>query len=198
MQNQRSMRGPSKHGAWLRCPACGEFFWATGTEVERGRRYCQRSCWRAQYGTVEERFWSKVSRSLGCWEWKGTRNNHGYGVFAPVGQKQVAAHRYMWQLVNGPIPDTALVLHACDNKWCVRPDHLFLGSDADNHADMVKKGRQPKGEGRPYSRLTSDDVRTLRRRFAEGTPARQLDREYGLRNSYAMQIVKRHKWKHVD
>jgi hypothetical protein len=78
-----------------------------------------------------------------CWNWKGS-TTRGYGTFKPTGSKIAYAHRYMWELLNGPIPEGLLVCHRCDNPTCVNPDHLFLGTKKDNVVDMYSKGR-----GRP-------------------------------------------------
>jgi hypothetical protein len=92
--------------------------------------------------TPDQRFWSKVQKSDGCWEWQGARNWKGYGEHS-VNCRAIKAHRYSWALHHGPIPDKALVCHRCDNPCCVRPDHLFIGNNSDNQRDAVKKGRGP-------------------------------------------------------
>jgi hypothetical protein len=92
-------------------------------------------------GTPEQRFWPRVRKSTGCWEWTGGRyKSGGYGQFkASVGQ--VRAHRFSWELHNGPIPDGMWVLHRCDNPPCVRPEHLYLGTVRENVRDMIERGR---------------------------------------------------------
>src|SRR3990167_5510093 len=96
--------------------------------------------------TVEERFWAKVAKSEGCWIWNGAVSGDGYGSFYQE-RKWVKAHRLSWELSLGMIPQFSdpqvalCVLHHCDTPRCVRPDHLFLGTNRDNVADMVAKGR---------------------------------------------------------
>jgi hypothetical protein len=101
--------------------------------------------------TVEERFWEKVEKSDGCWEWKGGKVGDGvrektrYGRFATSTTRGnvvlVLPHRFSWELHHGPIPKGLFVLHACDNPPCVRPDHLLLGTQTANMLDASNKGR---------------------------------------------------------
>jgi hypothetical protein len=96
--------------------------------------------------SVEERFWDNVQKGEGCWEWIGTKCLSGYGRIK-TNYKRISAHRFMWELRNGPIPKLEnsyhgiCVLHRCDNPSCVNPDHLFLGTNRDNSIDRDKKGR---------------------------------------------------------
>lgn len=94
------------------------------------------------------RFWASVQKSDSCWTWTGRRYPGGYGEFS-VKHVNYRAHRVSWMLNVGPIPDGLLVCHHCDNRLCVRPDHLFLGTDKDNQTDAIRKGRHARGRLSP-------------------------------------------------
>src|SRR4051812_187652 len=91
---------------------------------------------------AHERFMSNVSPepNTGCWLWAGTTQRGGYGKFK-AGGANVAAHRYSWQMTHGPVPEGLCVLHRCDVPGCVKPEHLFVGTQKENTADMIAKGR---------------------------------------------------------
>src|SRR5947209_19331427 len=94
---------------------------------------------------LAERFWPKVQKGSDCWEWKAGRKGgkFRYGIIT-IHSKDELAHRVAWKLTNGPIPDGLWVLHKCDNPPCVRPDHLFLGTQEDNNRDAWEKHRDRK------------------------------------------------------
>lgn len=94
----------------------------------------------------EESFWARVQKTDKCWKWVGAKNHNGYGIVSKR-SGNCLAHRVSWSLLNGDIPEGQHVLHKCDVRDCVNPDHLFLGTQADNMRDMVQKGRSAKQKG---------------------------------------------------
>ena len=133
-------------------------------------------------GTVA-RFWPKVRKTAGCWEWLGARISTGYGEITLPQGRQVLAHRFAWVQAHGPIPQGLLVLHRCDNRACVRPTHLFLGTQQDNVRDAVRKGRLV--NPRKFSEATVAWVRAL---FAVGARRARIVRLTGvsLRHIYIL------------
>lgn len=150
-----------------------------------------------------ERFWSYVLKTASCWLWAGSRDTHGYGQF-----RHQRAHRIAYELTKGAIPIGKLVCHSCDVPWCVCPDHLFIGSAADNAEDAVLKGRRPgaaprflntpKGATHHRARLTEDNVRDiLIQTNANTATMSDLARKYGIARQSVRDIVQRRCWKHV-
>lgn len=144
----------------------------------------------------EERFWSLVNRSGACWLWTGSLTALSYGVFTGRidGVNFDKAHRYSWALHNGPIPEGKHVLHRCDNRWCVNPEHLWIGTQAENVEDALKKGRHVAGSRVGTSRF--DDETIIAIRMADG-PIADVARQFGCDYTHVMRIQRSDCWKHL-
>lgn len=145
-----------------------------------------------------ERFWSRFERTEGCWVWTGYRRpepfNYGHLSYIPNGCTSRIASRIAWELEHGPLPGPHIkVLHRCDNPPCCNPSHLFLGTDADNTADKVAKGRCRGGENK---KMTLDQAREVRSRVASGEQQKDLALEFGVSNNAIWQII--HNITYVD
>lgn len=138
---------------------------------------------------------SMLNEVSGCRLWQGATNkkDNGYGVLNVDGRVRYA-HRLAWEEVNGPVPAGSHVCHKCDVRTCINPDHMFLGTHADNMADKVAKGRQSKGEEHYASRLTEDDVREIR---AAVSTIEKIGERYGVSPQAISGIRCGKKWKHV-
>lgn len=157
-------------------------------------------------------FWSRVNKEgpipqhapeLGaCWTWTGVVDASGY---ARYGKKQ-KAHRLSWEIHFGPIPrgtgyHGVCVCHRCDNRRCVNPGHLFLGTHADNIEDMDRKGRRAHARGslNPFSKLSEDDVAAIRQKYAPGvTTHEELAREFGVTKAAIGYVLRLGSWSHVS
>lgn len=148
---------------------------------------------------VQGRFWPRVQKdgAGGCWLWIGTKTNEGYGTIR-VGEKLCVSHRVGWELVKGPIPDGMLALHKCDNPSCVNPDHLFLGTNADNAQDKMRKGRATWGARSATAKLTEAAVLEMRRRARAGETTANLARAYGVTKSVARKAILGLTWRLLD
>lgn len=149
--------------------------------------------------TLNDRFWSKVETRgpvvrppLGpCWTWTGGGSR--YGTLS-VKNRTVNAHRLSWELAHGAVPPGLLVLHRCDNPRCVRPAHLFLGSQAENIADRDAKGRNLTGQRSPRAKLTEAEAREI---LASEETSTQLARKLGVSCSTVKAVRSGQNWKHL-
>lgn len=148
--------------------------------------------------TITERIesWSIPVTECGCWIWTKSLMKSGYGSIT-IGRKTFLAHRVSWECARGPVPEDKCVLHRCDVRACVNPDHLFLGTKADNHADMVAKGRAKpaKGENAGNAKLTDQDVREIR---LSTDTHRKIAEQFGIAHSGVTRIKNRKIWAHIQ
>ena len=152
------------------------------------------------------RFWRHVDRGSSeddCWFWTGALSRKGYGWFKLDPQEEpISAHRAAWLLLVGPIPDGMFVCHHCDNRQCVNPDHLFIGTCADNIHDMWAKGRASqngkKGEQHYNAKFTNEQVQEIRCHYQQGTESiSSIARRYGVNQSCISKMIGRKSWNSV-
>jgi hypothetical protein len=156
-------------------------------------------------GSLRASFEAKyeVCERTGCWNWRAGVNNSGYGMMAPT-EWGTLAHRISYGLHVGPIPKGkgphgTCVCHRCDNRLCVNPEHLFLGSNADNIADRDKKGRQVtlRGAKNVNAKLTDADVIEIRAMFESGAMLREVSERFSISKANASDIKRGRIWAHV-
>ena len=157
----------------------------------------------------EGRFWNKIELAGGgeCWLWTGA-TSRGYGVIWFDGKYQ-KSHRVAWQIAHGSIPSGMCVLHKCDVRHCCNPDHLFVGTIAENNADRSAKGRDaaglshgrftrpertPRGERHWNSKLSMNDIREIRQMISRGISQRNIAYEFDVAHSTIGRIYREENW----
>lgn len=182
------------------CEQCGQVFHAYPSRQKQ--RFCSIPCWAKRKGeknavTFQARFLEKIHRTGNCWLWMGSKGQDGYGHLT-VDATKTYAHRAAYELFVGPIPTGKWVLHHCDNPSCVNPDHLFLGTNADNQRDSEAKGRGRGGERNKQHKLTLGQVQEIRGLYQRGScefGASALGRRYGVGTTEVCNIVHARTWK---
>lgn len=149
--------------------------------------------------TTDELFWEKVNKSneSECWEWIAAKDSDGYGLFYPkTNPNGIGAHRFSWILHNGSIPKGMGVLHKCDNRKCVNPNHLFLGTQQVNVWDMMEKGRQAIRVGAKNGRtiLSENDVREIRSMRLEGMTYKEIAKAKDVSEGCVNHVLNERHW----
>lgn len=168
------------------CNHCGQVFQPTNG----GMRFCRPEC----------ALWGRTRKTKSCWLYEGGRIPTGYGKIKVDG-RQLYAHRFAWMLTCGEIPSGLFVCHVCDVPNCVRPEHLFLGTNQENQWDDRDKGRQPlQGEAHGNAKVTERLVKYLRTVFVPWDPIfgrAALARRFGLNPTYVSRLVHGQRWRHL-
>lgn len=149
-----------------------------------------------------ERFWNKVQKTESCWLWTGSLNSDGYATFHDHGTHSTKAHRFIYEQMFGPIERGLNVCHRCDVRHCVNPEHLFLGTQAENMRDCHRKGRYSSETGQTgsrhhHSKLRESDIPEIRRLREAGVTFKAIGERYGVRDVTIQNIFNGHTWSHV-
>lgn len=137
-----------------------------------------------------------IPRPSGCWEFEGGLQSEGYGYWT-VGGRSVLAHRAMWAIHHGD-PGALDICHSCDNRRCLNPDHLFIGTREDNMRDASSKGRTCRGERRQNSKLTEATVREIRQLARVGGSRRLMAERFGVCHRQITAVILRKAWAWVE
>lgn len=149
--------------------------------------------------SIEEKLKRYMVDDRNCWNWIAAKDKDGYGVFSHHRGKQIRAHRASYFFHIGDIPNGMMVCHSCDNRSCINPKHLFVGTAKDNTQDMIKKQRRPilRGENHPNAKLTIQQVREIKELRAQNLPLLNIANQYGIRFQTVSSIEKGKTWKNI-
>jgi hypothetical protein len=152
--------------------------------------------------TFADRFWRRVVKGDDCWEWTGSKDTNGYGrVYSPFTRTHRRTSRVAYELAIGPVPEGLEIRHKCDNRPCCRPEHLQVGTHAENIADKAGKGRRAgivRGVRNGLAKLTDEQVLEIRRAYAAGEANQYgLARRFGVRQPLISKVLNRQIWTHI-
>lgn len=147
---------------------------------------------------LEDKFWSKVNKTDTCWLWTGGNRGNGYGIMT-VNYVLKSAHRLAWEFTYGEIPGGLQVNHKCDVRLCVRPSHLYLGTQRQNLIDARERGRlkDRSGENNGTSKLTDGDVVKIRELYKDGNRVEDLSKKFRVAMSTIYSVVSGRRWTHI-
>ena len=184
----------------MACQQCGTSFRANSWPAHP-RRFCSRPCLYKGAEIMSDTAYIEANSipepNSGCWLWLRHTSSEGYGLMGIKARKAKRAHRASWIAHHGEITEGLVVRHRCDNPCCVNPDHLELGTHAQNYADMVQRKRQCVGSRVHTAVLTENDVVNIRTSAAQGKKGADLARQYGMGSGNISLIINRKIWKHV-
>ena len=195
----------NRSGEIQTCRTCLKRFYLRPSRIAEGGFFCNRKCRRRiSWPALADVFWSHVKKGAPniCWNWTGPLTVTGYGEFK-YRNLVCKAHRLSYEIHTGPIPKKknwteSCVMHACDNRRCVNPAHLHLGTSRENILDCVAKDRHSRGMRNGLAKLTDNSVRIIRATYAgQEVSMRELGRRFGVSHNVIGRVLRRSGWKHV-
>ncbi len=142
-------------------------------------------------------FWSNVKKTKSCWIWTGCIDPTGYGKFG-FNHKSVRVHRFVWQLVYGPIPKDKQINHHCDNRRCCNPKHLYVGTQKDNVRDQLRRGRRnQRGELNNSVKLNENTVRLIKKHIVRGVKQDIIAEKFNIARTTVSAISTGRSWSWV-
>lgn len=187
------------------CSFCNKKFEILPSQEKLGNgKYCSIDCrGKDKRKSILNKFWNRFEKTEnGCWEWKKTFNGKGYGkikVERKDRSDKVYAHRFSYMIHKGEIPKNKIVCHSCDNRSCVNPNHLWLGTYKDNMQDASNKNRIRKGEESPKAKLSKEDVihiKKMLKRF--DMKQKEIAKKFNVSRGAIKEINIGNNWKHIS
>ena len=199
-----------------KCETCSKEFKWYRSKTRNLPRFCSHACqgfgvktWTSKHNfswkgkTEEEKFpmkkimfFERVEKADSCWIWKGSKGANGYGIIS-FGGKPITAHRLSWKIHNGEISSDVIVRHLCNNKICVSPHHLAIGTIQDNADDRVRAGNSPKGSNNNMSKLNEAQVKEIKKLLRVGLSGAEIGGRFGVTRTCICSIKNNITWKHI-